>query len=234
MPILPRVLEPELMDTAEDAREYDAMDHTAVNSQFVSDLLRALADWSLKRPGQTGQALRLEILDLGVGTAQIPIELALRAPTVHITAIDAAESMLTLARDNVAAAKLSDRIKLALADAKNLPFHTASFPVVISNSIVHHISNPRDVVAEAVRVTAPGGLLFHRDLARPRDEAELERIVETYAGDATPYQRKLFADSLRAALTLAEMRDLVADFEFEPATVRLTSDRHWTWSASKV
>ena len=28
----------------------------------------------------------------------------------------------------------------------------------------------------------------------------------TYAGDATPYQRKLFADSLRAALTLEEMR----------------------------
>ena len=57
-----------------------------------------------------------------------------------------------------------------LADAKQLPFDAASFPVVISNSIVHHIAEPRDVIAEAIRVTAPGGLLFHRDLARPDDE----------------------------------------------------------------
>ena len=48
--MLPRILEPELMDTAEDAREYDAMDHAAVNAVFVNDLLAALSDWSLQRP----------------------------------------------------------------------------------------------------------------------------------------------------------------------------------------
>ena len=32
--MLPRILEPEVMDTADDAREYDAMDHAAVNHAF--------------------------------------------------------------------------------------------------------------------------------------------------------------------------------------------------------
>ena len=227
--MLKRTLEPEVMDTADDAREYDAMDHAAVNAVFVADLLVALSDWSLKRPVQSG-APPLKVLDLGAGTAQIPVELARRAPDLHITAVDAAASMLALARTNIAAARLDDRINFTLADAKRLPFESASFPIVISNSIVHHLAEPRAAIAEAIRVTAPGGLLFHRDLARPSDEPELQILVSTYAAESTPYQRNLFADSLRAALTIEEMVDLVASFGFNRDAVRMTSDRHWTWT----
>src|SRR5436853_579053 len=101
--LLKRVLEPELMDSEHDAREYDAMDHSAVNAQFVTDLLAGVSDWSLKRPVDT-EPEALRVLDLGAGTAQIPIELARQAPNIHITAIDAAESMLRVARDRIARA----------------------------------------------------------------------------------------------------------------------------------
>jgi hypothetical protein len=57
--------------------------------------------------------------------------------------------------------------------------------------------------------------------------------VETYAADANTHQRQMFEDSLRAALTVAEMRALVAGLGLDPATVRQTSDRHWTWQARK-
>jgi ubiquinone/menaquinone biosynthesis C-methylase UbiE len=226
--MLQRTLEPELMDTSDDAREYDAMDHAAVNTIFANDLLRALAEWSLQRPVNSA-TIPLSILDLGAGTAQIPIELARRAPHIHITAVDAAEEMLVLARANINAAELSNRIELVQDDAKQLPFADASFDVVISNSIVHHIPNPREVIAQAIRVTKSGGLLFHRDLARPRVESELNHLVHTYAGTSTEYQRRLFAESLRAALTIEEVRDLVAASDFPRETVQMTSDRHWTW-----
>ncbi|MCP3691350.1 MAG: ubiquinone biosynthesis protein UbiE, partial [Planctomycetaceae bacterium] len=36
---LERILEPEVMDSIEEARDYDEMDHDAVNEVFVSDLL---------------------------------------------------------------------------------------------------------------------------------------------------------------------------------------------------
>jgi ubiquinone/menaquinone biosynthesis C-methylase UbiE len=244
--MLPRTLEPELMDTAEDAHEYDAMDHSAVNALFVTDLLASMTDWSLRRSVNTLHNHR-KLLDLGAGTAQIPIELARRAPDVRITAIDAAQNMLVVARENIArgfplpcregpgegsSKTLPNRIELLLADAKHLPFNDRAFPVVISNSIVHHIPDPRAVLSEAIRVTAPGGLLFHRDLARPRDEAELNHLVETYAANATAYQRKLFADSLRAALSVDEIRKLISNFGFAPDTVQMTSDRHWTWIAT--
>jgi ubiquinone/menaquinone biosynthesis C-methylase UbiE len=218
--MLTRVLEPEVMDTDEDAREYDSMDHAAVNSVFVAALLAAL-------PPSTP----LEILDLGAGTAQIPIELCRKAPGVHVVAVDAAESMLTIGREKVAAAGFADRIELVLADAKCLPFRDASFAAVVSNSIVHHIAEPENVLAEAVRVAGPDGLQFHRDLCRPNDDAELERLVATYAADATEYQRKLFSESLRAALSLEEIQSFVMHLGFPRDSVRLTSDRHWTWMA---
>jgi ubiquinone/menaquinone biosynthesis C-methylase UbiE len=222
--MLPRTLEPEVMDTAEDAREYDTMDHAEVNRSFVTDLLAAAPDSSRGRP---------VLLDLGAGTGLITIELCRRADSVRVVAVDAAIHMLSLARRNVESSGLADRIELLRADAKHLAFADESFDAVISNSIIHHIPEPRRLVAEAVRVTAPGGLLFHRDLCRPPDGQTLGQLVSKYAADATPYQRKLLADSLPAALTLEEMRSLVAEFGFAKDTVQMTSDRHWTWSANR-
>jgi ubiquinone/menaquinone biosynthesis C-methylase UbiE len=219
--MLPRVLEPEVMDSAAEAHDYDAMDHRQVNDVFVRDFLQF---WS------AGQAL----LDVGTGTAQIPIVLSQRAPAVHIVAIDAAQHMIDLGRDNVRHAGLVERIQVERCDAKHLPFADGSFDAVISNSIVHHIPKPEMVVAEMVRVTRQSGRLFVRDLSRPASAAALQQLVTQYAGDANPHQRQMFADSLHAALTLDEIRALVAPLGFAPATVQMTSDRHWTWAAVRA
>ena len=48
-----------------------------------------------------------------------------------------------------------------------MPFAAGSFPAVMSNSIVHHIPDPRTVFAEIARVAAPGATIFVRDLLRP-------------------------------------------------------------------
>jgi ubiquinone/menaquinone biosynthesis C-methylase UbiE len=214
--MLSRVLEPEVMDSAEEARDYDAMDHGAVNRLFVADFL---AIWDGHNP----------ILDLGTGTAQIPIELCRQAPQAQVVAVDLADHMLALGRENVRAADFQERIRLERCDAKQLSYASASFAAVISNSIVHHIPEPRRVLAEIVRVLRPGGRLFVRDLLRPADEASLQHLVRTYAGDANDHQRQMFADSLHAALTLAELRDLIASLGCDPAGIAQTSDRHWTW-----
>lgn len=228
--MLARVLEPEVMDSLEDAADYDAMDHSAVNRVFAEDFLAALR----MRGGSSATALPVgEILDLGTGTAQIPIELCRRDSELRLRAVDAAASMLELGRRNIKAAGLANRIVLERVDAKKLPYSDASFTGVISNSIVHHIAEPRCLLAEAVRVLAPHGLVFFRDLLRPADEATLAHLVETYASDCNSHQRQLFADSLRAALTLEEMQSLVGGLGFARSSVAETSDCHWTWFARK-
>jgi ubiquinone/menaquinone biosynthesis C-methylase UbiE len=218
--MLARVLEPEVMDSSEEARDYDAMDHSTVNRVFVEDFL---AGWDGRNP----------VLDVGTGTAQIPIELCRRDPRATVVAVDMAEHMLDLGRANVRQAGLEERLRLERCDAKSLPYAAARFGAVISNSIVHHIPEPGVVLAEMVRVVQPGGILFIRDLLRPDTEDELRRLVATYAGDANAHQQQMFADSLHAALSLEEIQGLVAALHFDPAGVCPTTDRHWTWCARK-
>lgn len=218
--MLARKLEPEVMDSAEEARDYDAMDHAVVNRVFVADFLAA---WDGKNP----------ILDVGTGTAQIPIELCRQHPGAQVLGIDLAEHMLRLGRDNIHRAGLGERIRLERWDAKQLPCTETSFAAVISNSIVHHIPEPGAVLAEMARVTIPGGVLFVRDLLRPAGEETLRRLVAEHAAGANDHQMQMFADSLHAALALEEIRGLVQALGFDPSTVRQTSDRHWTWQARK-
>jgi hypothetical protein len=76
-------------------------------------------------------------------------------------------------------------------------------------------------------------LLFFRDLLRPDSEEQHAQLVATYAGECNDHQRQMFANSLRAALTIDEVRAIVAPLGFAPETVEQTSDRHWTWAAFK-
>jgi ubiquinone/menaquinone biosynthesis C-methylase UbiE len=218
--MLARVLETEAMDTLEEAVDYDAMDHAEVNRVFVADLLAAA-------PGDG------EMLDLGTGTALIPIELCRQSPTARVLAVDLSANMLEVARRNVERSDLVGRIFLERVDAKRLPYRDGAFATVLSNSIVHHIPDPRPVLEDVWRLTASGGLLFFRDLMRPNDDATVLRLVETYAAGATQHQRQMLDDSLRAALTVEEVQQLVAHLGQPPESVRATSDRHWTWHGRK-
>jgi ubiquinone/menaquinone biosynthesis C-methylase UbiE len=219
---LPRVLEPEVMDTAEEAADYDAMDHEAVNRRFCDDLL-ALAP-----------APRL-VLDVGTGTALIPIVLCGKS-TCRVVATDLAAHMLVLAKRNVLAAGFGERIELLKVDAKGGEgglFSHQTFDVVMSNSIVHHIPEPRLAFEDMLRRVAPGGLLFVRDLERPKNEAAVSHLVSTYAANDTPRQRGLFEASLRAALTLDEVVSRVEPLGIPASAVARTSDRHWTLAYRK-
>ena len=218
--MLSRVLEPEVMDTLEEALDYDSMDHSEVNRAFVSDFLAAGA-----APGK--------VVDLGTGTALIPIELVQQNRQYEVVAIEYSRNMLAVARQHLRELGLLDRIFLVRADAKRLPFPDEAFSLVMSNSLIHHLSDPLTCLVEADRVTAPGGLLFFRDLARPQSEEHLRQLVTQYAGEANAHQQQMFADSLRAALTVEEMAELVTRLGYPPTSVCMTSDRHWTWCARK-
>jgi ubiquinone/menaquinone biosynthesis C-methylase UbiE len=220
--MLQRVLETEAMDSAEQAQDYNSMDHGEVNRVFATDLLAAglVADDG-------------EILDLGTGTALIPIELCRRVHNAKVLAVDMAEHMLALGRQNVEKAGLAGRIRLERVDAKRLPYRDGQFAAVISNSIIHHLSDPSIAINEAWRVTASGGLIFFRDLFRPDNEAVIYNLVETYAAGANQRQQQMLADSFRAALTVEEVRQLIIPLGAPPESVRATSDRHWTWTVRK-
>ncbi|HIG11590.1 MAG TPA: methyltransferase domain-containing protein [Planctomycetes bacterium] len=209
---LERVLEPEAMDTTEEAEGYDRMDHRAANASFSERLFEL---------GATGH-----LLDIGTGPAHLPIMICERDQEVRVTAIDLAHEMLRVARRNIVASGLEDRIELLHGDAKQLQLPTASFDGVYSNTILHHIPDPRPFLREAARLLRPAGVLLIRDLFRPRDEARLKELVELYTVGCDDYQRALFAASLRAAFTPEELREVCNECDLAAAEVVVDSDRH--------
>ena len=225
--MLNRILEPEVMDTAEEAVDYDRMDHSHVNRLFVDDFLLALTGTD-RLDNQL-----VSIFDAGTGTAQIPIELMQRRFNGTVVGSDLAQAMLVVARQNVQVAGFQDSIELVLRDCKQLPEPDATYHAVMSNSIVHHVPEPRIALRELWRVVKPGGILFVRDLMRPDNLDSLEHLVKTYAGEANDHQQKMFRESLHAALTVSEVREILVELGISKDAVKATSDRHWTISARK-
>lgn len=222
MSALPRTLEPEVMDDAEEARLYDEMDHSEVNRRFVDDFLKSLpADESIER-----------VVDLGCGTALIPIELCRQATAMRVMALDAATEMLNVAVRNIDVAGLRNRIELVHADAKALDaFEDGMCDAVISNSLLHHLPEPLTALRQAKRLVRSGGMLFIRDLMRPQDAAEVDRLTELYAGNEPAASKQLLHQSLHAALTLDEIREMAGQLGIAAETIQATSDRHWTLAA---
>ena len=209
-----RVLEPEVMNSIEESEAYANMDFLSVNTDFVDQLIQ-LGDCSG------------HFLDIGTGPAQIPILLAQRQPQINITAVDLSEEMLKIAEKEVQSANLSQRVTLQMADAKKLPFPDDYFDGVFSNSVIHHIPEPIEVMLEVKRVLKPNGLIFFRDLKRLKSVDTINTIVNKYAKDETEHQRSLFRDSLFDALTVEEMTEIIRSVGLE-ATVTSSSDRHWS------
>lgn len=207
-----RVLEPEVMDTVEEATAYDAMDHSEANQNFVNRLLELEADGL--------------VLDIGTGPGTIPLLLCSHQATCRVVGVDLSTEMLKLAEEYCMASEFAERVSYQLADAKGLDFPDASFDAVCSNTILHHIPDPTPFLAEAWRVLKPGGVLLIRDLYRPDSTEQVQKLVDLHAAGEEAVSRQLFYDSLCAALTPEELKNTAFEAGLADFQVVIDSDRH--------
>lgn len=209
---LKRELEPEVMDSPDEAAQYDAMDHREVNEAFIHRLIEL---------GAHGR-----MLDIGAGPGQITILAGERIADSRIVGIDLSDSMLDIARRRLAESSAAGGVSFEVMNATDLAFEDHSFDVVFSNTILHHLPRPEQMVIEAWRVLKPGGVMLIRDLYRPVNEKRLDELVALHARDATPRQRELFHASLKAALTPDELKSMVQTISMPGVEVVTDTDRH--------
>jgi ArsR family transcriptional regulator len=137
------------------------------------------------------------LLDVGTGTGRMAELFAPRA--ARVTAFDKSPEMLRLARARLQHLPAS-RIELKQGDFLALPFGNASFDTVLFHQVLHYAQEPEGVLAEAARVTRPGGRIAVVDFAA-HDREEL-RSLHAHA-------RLGFSDE--------QMFDLLVDAGFAPA-----------------
>jgi ubiquinone/menaquinone biosynthesis C-methylase UbiE len=216
-----RILEPEVMDTWLEATAYDAMDFATVNSAFANDAIDLDPN-------------AVKILDVGTGTARIPILMCQQRSQYLITGVDLAQSMLILGQRNVEEANLAQRIRLERVDSKRMPYPDLEYDMVISNSLVHHLPDPLSFFGEVKRLIRPDGAILIRDLIRPESDRIVDELVAKFGGDYDTQQQQLFRDSLKAALTLDEVQDLCDRVGFKQVSISQTSELHWSLSRRKL
>lgn len=106
------------------------------------------------------------VLDVGCGTGSLTLAAKAAAGAQgRVCGIDPSPEMIEFATRK--AARAAAQIDLRLAVVEDLPFPDASFDVVLSSLMLHHL--PEDVkrkgFAEIARVLRPGGRFFAVDLA---------------------------------------------------------------------
>ena len=221
--MMPRVPEPELMDTEAQAAAYAAADFGAPNAAFVDHVARVTAQVTPGRQALTGQAL-----DLGCGPADIPIRLARAYPRLRIDALDGAEHMLAHARQALVAEPpdVAARVRLRSARLPDPGLPSRAYDFIFSNSLLHHLHAPQ-VLWQTVRDAArSGATVVVMDLLRPFSQAAARDIVQRYAACEPDVLRTDFYQSLCAAFTPDEIRDQLAEAGLSSLTVAIVSDRH--------
>jgi SAM-dependent methyltransferase len=89
------------------------------------------------------------LLDVACGPGWLSAAAAKRG--AHVTGVDLAQNMLTIARTRCPDAALHE------GDAEDLPFEAGQFDVVVCNLGFPHFPHPERAIAEACRVLTPGG-----------------------------------------------------------------------------
>jgi len=214
-----RIAEPELMDEAAQARAYAEADFSAPHDRFIA-LFRE------QFPGLEPQGC---VLDLGCGPGDVTRRFAHAFPACNLHGVDAAATMLRLVEEQQRGSDLESRIRYIHGYLPGAELPQARYATLISNSLLHHLADPRVLWHSVLRHGAPGAAIFVMDLMRPDSRATAEAMVAQYAAGEPEVLRRDFFHSLLAAYTVDEVRAQLRAAGLDLA-VSAVSDRHFTVS----
>lgn len=209
-----RILEPELMEDEDQVKAYARADFSSPNSQFITRLGHFIPSTNFG-----GVAL-----DLGCGPGDISSRFARLFPFSKVHAVDGSEAMIHCARQ-LAADDVSRRIRFILGMLPDVMLPQSNYEIIFSNSLLHHLHDPQVLWQVVKKFSKPGSHIVVMDLIRPESEAAAKALVTNYAGQEPEILQRDFYHSLRAAFTLAEIRQQLrqAKLDFD---VEQISDRH--------
>jgi len=118
------------------------------------------------------------VLDIGCGRGLVAVDAAKRVPRGKVTGVDIWQerdlggNSPRAIRANAEAAGVADRPTVDTGDARALPYADGSFDVIASMTAIHNIPDldgRAAAIAEAWRVTKPGGQILIFDIRRARN-----------------------------------------------------------------
>lgn len=109
----------------------------------------------------------LRVIDVATGTADLAILVAKETHAL-VTGADISPGMITIGRNKVANAGLSERITLIEADSANLPLENDFFDAATVAFGVRNFENTVEGLTGIFRVIRPGGMISVLEFSSPR------------------------------------------------------------------
>nr|WP_296066955.1 class I SAM-dependent methyltransferase [uncultured Actinoplanes sp.] len=123
------------------------------------------------------------VLDLGCGTGQSTIAMALAYPPITVTGIDLDESSISEARTAAASAGVTDRVSFEVTDAARV---TGDYDLITIFEALHDMGDPVGVLKNAHARLTPTGSVFIGD----------ERVEDEFTAPAGEIERMQYAFSV--------------------------------------
>ena len=144
------------------------------NDLFVGPGSHVYARWAPRVAGGLYRRVAAEtavlqtgsVLDVGCGPGTLALEIARRAPGLHVTGVDISADMIGLARASASAAGARERLRFEAADGADLPFADVSVDLAVSTLSMRHWERKDAVLAELALVVRPGGEIRIYDVWR--------------------------------------------------------------------
>jgi len=179
------------------------------------------------------------ILDIGTGTGQLPVMLAMANRNLSIVGIDLSRRYLALAAQHAHESGVSERVAFECVDIENDGWNIEPFDLIISTCSLHHWRHPANVLRETRTLLRQNGSIWILDdaaettgeqrrrwIARVQDAAGkrlLFQVVYTFESRFLAYSREELVRLGRlAGLRLAEWKILDSPFfiaKFEPSSM---------------
>jgi SAM-dependent methyltransferase len=134
----------------------------------------------------------LTIADLGCGEGYLTIEASRWAS--RVIAVDRSEVVLDRARALGLRRRVSN-VVWKRGELEKLPIKDAAVDVALLSQALHHATNPARAVAEAARITVPGGRVLVLDLREHREEWVREKLGDRRLGFSDDELRTMLAEA---------------------------------------
>jgi ArsR family transcriptional regulator len=132
----------------------------------------------------------VKVADLGCGEGYLTIEAARWAS--RVVAVDRSEKVLMRAKALARRRRVSNVI-WKTGELEKLPMKDASVDVAMLSQALHHAADPVRAVAEAARVTTPGGRVLLLDLRSHEEEWVRAKLGDRRLGFADDELRRMLA-----------------------------------------
>ena len=207
-----RIPESELMEEKDQVISYDEADF----SEGEVNLINQINHYLLKQNISLGE--KDLIVDLGCGPGNISEKLAIKWPETEVIGIDGSKEMISRAEYNKNISTNKKKLKnlrYICSDIKDIKSNNFLFKkkinLLVSNSLIHHITNLEDFFNTIRSLSSGITVNFHKDLKRPLDE---KSALKLKAQCSTKYNEILTNDyyaSLRASYTFKELKNFILE-----------------------